>query len=303
MRAISGAAPYPVSPRPREEKQPCFSRRLTHLFEPRQTPPPYVGLRPVRDIAFHIGPLAVHWFGVMLAAGFLAAFWTAARRAPSAGINSEVVYDLVPWLVIGTIIGARAVYVTEYWQEEFAGRPWTAVFAIRQGGLVFYGGFIGACVGTILFSRRKNAPLWKLADVTAPSIALGQVFGRIGCLMHGCCYGKACDLPWAVHFPKDHITRGAGVHPTQIYEAALSLALSGILMWQFKRRRFDGQVFAFYLIGYAVLRTLVEFFRGDYPQSHVATGLTSGQLVSVGILAAGLLLLWKLPRLNKAQAV
>lgn len=255
----------------------------------------------MHDIAFNLGPLAIHWFGVFLAAGFLSAFWTAARRAPKAGIEPDTVYDLVPWLVIGTLIGARGVYVTEYWQEEFAGKPWTSIFAIRQGGIVYYGGFIGACLGTILFARRKKVPLWKLADVTAPSIALGQVFGRMGCLMHGCCYGRACDLPWAIHFPKDHITGGAGVHPTQIYEATLSLALCLTLMQAFKRRRFDGQVFAFYLVGYAILRSIVESFRGDYPQSHVATGLTSGQLVSLGILGAGLLLLWKLPRPARAS--
>lgn len=253
----------------------------------------------MRDVAFTLGPLTIHWYGVLLAAGFLAAFWTGARRAPGAGVSPDMVYDLVPWLVIGAVVGARFVYVVSYW-EHFAGRPWTEVFAVWTGGLVYYGGLIGAIFGTVLFARRKKVSLWPLADVAAPSVALGQAIGRIGCLLHGCCYGRACELPWAIHFPADHVTRGAGVHPTQIYESALSFALYAGLAWLFRSRKFDGQVFAVYLLGYAVLRFVVESFRGDYPSAHLATGFTPGQLASLSILAAGLLLIWKLPHAKTA---
>lgn len=254
----------------------------------------------MRDVAFQLGPQTIHWYGVLLAAGFLAAFWTAARRGRTLGVPPDTIYDLVPWLVIGAVIGARGVYVASYWQDEFAGKPLTEIFAVQRGGLVFYGGLIGASLGTIVFARRRKIPLWQLADIAAPSVALGQVFGRVGCFMHGCCYGRACDLPWAVHFPPGHSTHGTGVHPTQLYESALNLALYLSLTWLFRRRRFDGQVFAAYLLGYAALRTMVESFRGDYPAAHLATGLTPGQLVSAGIFAAGLLLWWKLPRAKTA---
>jgi len=254
----------------------------------------------VRDVAFHLGPLTIHWYGVLLAGGFLAAFWTAARRGRRLGVPPDTIYDLVPWLVIGAVIGARGVYVASYWQDEFAGKPLTEMLAVQRGGLVFYGGLIGAALGTILFARRRKTPLWQLADIAAPSVALGQVFGRVGCFMHGCCYGRACDLPWAVHFPPSHPTGSAGVHPVQIYESVLNLALYLALAALFRRRRFDGQVFAAYLLGYATLRTIVESFRGDYPVAHLAAGLTPGQLVSAGIFAAGLLLLWKLPRARAA---
>jgi len=115
------------------------------------------------------------------------------------------------------------------------------------------------------------------------------MFGRIGCLLNGCCYGRACDLPWAIHFPADHETHGAAVHPTEIYDALLNLTLYFALAWLFRRRKFDGQIFALYLIGYAICRSIAEIFRGDYPPDHIHAGwLTSAQLVSAPILIAGI---------------
>ena len=136
-------------------------------------------------------------------------------------------------------------------------------------------------------------PLWKIADIIAPSIALGHFFGRFGCLMTGCCYGRACNLPWAIHFPEEHWTHGKGVHPTQVYEALLNFGLFLGLSTLFRRKKFDGQVFAVYLISYAFLRAFVEMFRGDYPHYYGGV-VTPGQMVSAGILVTGLLLLWKL---------
>ena len=124
----------------------------------------------------------------------------------------------------------------------------------------------------------------------APSVALGHGIGRIGCLMHGCCYGMACELPWAVHFPVDHETKGAGVHPTQIYEAGLNLLLSLALSRLFQFRKFHGQVFAVYLCSYALLRSFVEAFRGDYPIRYANGLLTPAHLISIGIFSVGALL-------------
>ena len=168
---------------------------------------------------------------------------------------------------------------------------------VQHGGIVFYGGLVGATAATLIYLRRKKLPIWKFGDALAPSIALGYVFGRMGCLMNGCCYGRACELPWAIHFPPDHETHGIGVHPTQIYDALLSAALYGGLAWLYRHKRFDVQVFATYLICYAVTRSVVELFRGDYPETHIHGGFfTPAQLVSVAILAAGVILLVKLPR-------
>ncbi len=205
--------------------------------------------------------------------------------------------DAGPWMIIGTIVGARAWHVIQYWPEEFAGKPWTEIFMIQHGGLVYYGGFIGAAVATIFYLRWRNLPIWKFGDAIAPSIPVGYVLGRIGCLMNGCCYGKACDLPWAIRFPSAHDTGGAPVHPAQIYDALLSAVLWGILEWLYRRKRFDGEVFASYLIGYAICRFIVEFFRGDYPHHYLGGWATPGHLTSILIFVAGLVLWFRLPKL------
>ncbi len=266
----------------------------------------------MHPIAFQLGPLPVHWYGVMVALAFLMGLWTARRRALREGIAPERIIDLGPWLIVGAIVGARILYVITFWREEFAGKPLVEMFMVWRGGLVFYGGLVGASLGFILYARLKKLPLWKGADILAPSIALGYVFGRIGCLMNGCCYGRICELPWAIQFPNQSnpwhqqfsqglvgpSDRSLPVHPTQIYESLLNLALYGALEWLYRRKKFDGQIFATYLVCYAVLRSFVEMFRGDYPeyQRHLGGWVTPAHLVSVVILAAGLVLFRLLPR-------
>jgi phosphatidylglycerol:prolipoprotein diacylglycerol transferase len=242
----------------------------------------------VHSVAFQFGSFTIYWYGILTATGFLMAFWAAGRRAPRDGIAPDAIAAMAPWLIGGAVIGARSLYVASYWQQDFAGRPLWEIFNVRSG-LVFYGGLMGASLATVFYARLNKLPLWKLADILAPSIALGHAFGRIGCLMTGCCYGRACQLPWAIHFPKEHATGGVGVHPTQIYESLLNFALFFALDWFHRRKKFDGHVFSVYLMAYAVLRALVESFRGDYPAYYFGM-VTPAQLVSVGIFSAGLIL-------------
>ena len=254
----------------------------------------------MHPIAFDLGSYQVRWYGVMLALGFYAGFWTAGRRCLRDGISPERLMELGPWLVLGGIIGARALYVTTYWDALvkyplFPNAPWTEVFMVQRGGLVFYGGLLGATLGTICFAWWKKIPLWKLTDVLAPSIALGYVFGRIGCLLNGCCYGRACSLPWAITYPEGHETHpehlaAIPVHPPQVYDSLLSLVLYLALAWAYRRKKFDGQIFALYLMCYAMTRSFVELFRGDYDEAHRHGGLTPAHLVSLGIFAAGVLI-------------
>lgn len=228
-------------------------------------------------------------FGILVGLGFVLGLWTSSRRAAKAGIDPNTVYDLGPWLLFAGLIGARALYVYTFWSREFAGQPLTEVFKIWNGGLVFYGGLIAAIVVGIVRVRQLKLPIWKLADALAPGIPIGHAFGRLGCLMNGCCFGRASDLPWAVRYPGDHFTHGAGVHPAQVYESLLDLSLYAALAWWFPRRRFDGQVFALYLMAYAFVRSISEYFRGDY--SVVSAPLngvfTPGQAMSALILIAG----------------
>lgn len=251
--------------------------------------------------AFRLGPLTVHWYGIFLVAGFLAAIWTANRRGLRDGLPPTLLTDLALWLLVGGLIGARALHVLSHWERDFAGRPWWEMFAVWRGGLVFYGGLIGATLAGILFARGKRLPFFKTADALAPSIALGSVFGRLGCLFTGCCYGQVCALPWAIRFPvhsipwEDQVKRGLitpdepalPVHPTQLYDSGANLLLYLGLAWLHRRRQFNGQVFGVFLIGYAVLRSLVELTRGDYVAAERWGPLTPAHVVSVVILLAG----------------
>lgn len=246
----------------------------------------------VHPIAFQLGRLTVTSYGVMVALAFMAGLWTASRRSFRAGIPAERILDIGPWLIVGAIVGARTLYVVSYWKEEFAGHLLVEIFRVWRGGLVFYGGLLGAILATCLYARRARIPLWKLADTLAPSIALGNVFGRIGCLLNGCCYGRVCHLPWAITFPEVSRAAPPGVplHPTEIYDALLNLAAYCFLAWLFRRKKFDGQVFALFLLIYACTRSFVEIFRGDYPEYYLGGWATPAQLVSIGILAAGIVL-------------
>ena len=246
--------------------------------------------------SFQIGGLTLHTFGILVGLGFLAGLWLAGKRCRAVGLSPEVPYDLAfPWILISALVGARLLYVVSYWQRDFAGQSWIEPFAIWRGGLVFYGGLGLAIVVGIWRIRRLRLPLWKVSDCLVPGLALGHVFGRIGCLLNGCCYGRVCDLPWALRYPHeftaDHLPVFPldPVHPTQAYEALLDLTLAGALTWLHGRRRFEGQVSAAYLMGYAGIRSFVEFFRGDYPIiSHPLSGIfTPGQFASAFVFAAG----------------
>jgi len=255
----------------------------------------------VQKIAFNLGSFSVHWYGLLLAIGFIVGLWTASRRATRDGIAPEKIFDSGAWLIIGAIIGARTLYVVSYWDRLmrdplFPQAPWTEIFMIQRGGLVFYGGLIGATASGLLYVWKRKLPLWKFADALAPSIALGYVPGRLGCLMNGCCYGRETAVPWAIQYPRDHETFPRLLHPTQIYDALLSLGLYAVLAWIHRRKKFDGQVFALYLVSYAIARSIVEVFRGDYSDRYLGGIATPAHLLSVAILMAGLILYRKLSR-------
>jgi phosphatidylglycerol:prolipoprotein diacylglycerol transferase len=239
----------------------------------------------------------------MVATGFLMGLWTASRRAMRSGMAPERVVDLGPWLIGGAIVGARIFYVVTYWGESFAGGPWTEIFMIQRGGLVFYGGLIGAIVTGFCYTRWHRLPFWAASDIMAPGIALGHMFGRLGCFLNGCCYGRPSSMPWAICYPADHETHGMPVHPTQLYEAAFNLALAVGLDRFFYRKRFDGQIFAAYMICYGLLRMIVEFFRGDYSEANRIFGLTPGQGVSMIIFILGVACwIWRMGQTQGASA-
>ncbi len=245
----------------------------------------------MHPILIKLGNFELHWYGLLLALGFLVGLWTAARRAKSADIKPEVVWGLGTWLIIGSLLVAKAFHVAIYFDDyrlHFAENP----LVMLRSGVVFYGGLTGGIVTTILYADMNKVPLWKLADVLAPSLALGHAFGRVGCFLEGCCYGTRCNLPWAVQYSWAHETHQQPVHPSQLYEAAGLLAIATALHWLFPKRKFDGQVWWLYALFYALLRFKVEFFRGDVPIHWLGgLGLTTAQFLSALLLVVAVVFL------------
>ena len=228
----------------------------------------------------------IYWYGVMVALGYLAVitYWrrTAQRLELPDGFSST----LAMWVIISAIIGARTAYVLANW-SEYAANPWT-VLRIDQGGLVYYGGFIGGVLGFVLFARIKRYPLFALGDFAISGLPLGHAFGRIGCLLNGCCYGKACSCALSVHM------HDADRIPVQLYEALLNGLLFAGLAWLFRHRKRDGIVVVAYFLLYPPMRFLLEMFRGDTRITYA--GLNLAQLTSIGLFIAGIIILLSVPK-------
>ena len=241
----------------------------------------------MHPICFQFGTVTVYWFGVFMALAFLAVIthwnWLARRTDRARGFGA----DLGFWLILAGVLGARLAYVLAN-AGEFLANP-REILRIDHGGLIYYGGFIGGCLAAILFARARREPLWALADFAITGIPLGHAFGRIGCFLNGCCYGAQTHVPWAVCFPATHDSHGVPVQPTQLYETAFNLALYGLLLLLYLRRRRAGAphggVLAWYLLLYPPFRFLVEFLRGD--ERLQALGLNVAQEVSLALFAAG----------------
>ena len=248
----------------------------------------------------------IAWYGICLAVGFMLGLWTAGRRGMRIGLNAEDISNLMIWMFIGGVVGGKALFLINHW-EEFQNSKNS--MQMLRSGWVFHGSLIGACIGIWIFIRRKGMPLWATFDALAPSFALGHAIGRIGCFMNGCCFGKTCELPWAVQFPagtmphSHHLSieiieatakLSAFVHPSQMYEFILNIMFYAFLAWLFRRRKFDGQIFAAYLLGYAVIRFGIEFARADDRGWLWFSSLTSGQGISILLLGLGAFIWWKL---------
>jgi phosphatidylglycerol:prolipoprotein diacylglycerol transferase len=194
------------------------------------------------------------------------------------------VVDLFFYTVLSALIGSRILFVLINF-DVYRQHP-MKIFKIWEGGLVFYGGLVLAVIVAFWYMKWHRLPIWKVADLISPLIALGLFFGRTGCFLAGCCYGKETSLPWGVVFKNpDSLARlNVPLHPTQLYDAANGLAIFFFLNWMERRKTFDGQIFWLFLLLYSITRFFIEIFRGD------PRGFLFGDLLStsqgVGILLA-----------------
>src|SRR5438105_9701945 len=260
-------------------------------------------------------PLAIpiHTYGILVAAGFLVAMSLAARAAERAGLSRDKVFDLSFGILVAAMIGSRILFIIVNW-DEYA-HDLVGIVQFWKGGLVFYGGVIGAVLFSVWYMRRREMPFLPYADAMGPTVAIGQALGRLGCFSAGCCWGGACDAHYAfaARFPPESlayqsqvstrlITAGAPstipIHPTQLYEALGCALIFLFLTYWRSRKRFHGELLALYLMLYAPLRAVVETFRGDEERGrvfnflggwarHAWWNLSTSELISVGIFAAG----------------
>ncbi len=230
---------------------------------------------------FSIGPITIHTYGVMVAIGFLLGVGLALRQARKEGIPPERISDLSFYLLLAAIIGSRIFYILLN-PGPYIKNP-VAILKIWEGGLVFYGGLIFAVITGVIYIKRHNLSLWQIADIFAPSIAVGHAIGRLGCFFAGCCHGRPADLPWAVTFTDPHSLAPLGIalHPTQLYEAGGEFINFFILLLLRKRQAFRGEVFWSYVILYSILRFFVEFFRGDAARGMLTQALSVAQAISI----------------------
>ena len=253
----------------------------------------------------------VYGYGAMMLIGFTTAMWFSSVRAKAAGHNPEIIFDAALWVLLIGILGGRIAYLIQYGKHVFkdANHLQEAAFAainLTEGGLVQIGGLLGGTLGFLLFCKVKNVDFFEFADIMAPAILIGIGFGRIGCLLNGCCYGDRCDLPWGIQFPAGSVTfaelaaRGFvdpnstatfSLHPTQIYSSINGFVLAFVTSIYFWYRKYRGDVFALACILYAFTRVQIEFLRAD-EMGQLGTMFTISQLYSGGIILCGIFIMF-----------
>lgn len=240
-----------------------------------------------------LGPLQVHWYGLMYLLGFAGAWWLALSRSnkPHAPIVKTQVEDLIVYGAMGVVLGGRCGYVLFYHFDRFLSDPvW--LLRVWEGGMSFHGGLIGVVVAMALYARKIKTPFFALTDFMVPLVPLGLGFGRLGNFIGQELWGRASDVSWAMVFPKDPL--GLARHPSQLYQAALEgLVLFVVLLWFSAKPRPRMAVSGLFLILYGSFRFGVEFVRE--PDGHIGFDLlgwmTRGQLLSLPMVILGVALL------------
>jgi phosphatidylglycerol:prolipoprotein diacylglycerol transferase len=247
----------------------------------------------MHKIIFEIGPFTLYAYGLSVAVAFLMVTLLMFRDAPRFGVAKETVFDCMIAIMVGGILGGRALFVLinlEYYASHIPD-----VVMLQEGGLAIQGAIIGAVLAGIIAARIKKVSFWAMSDLIAPYIALGQAVGRIGCLLNGCCYGKVTSGGVGLIFPGEAVMR----IPTQVYSSLGLLVIYLFLLKVREKRTFPGRAFSMYLILYSVLRFFMDFFRGDGLFAYA--GITLSQWISIVMFIVGIILYGVLGREKRRE--
>ena len=243
-----------------------------------------------------IGPLHLRWYGVMAATGVVCAYCLMAKRSKRYGFTSDNISDITFWGMLTALVGARLLYVISFWNEQFAEHPLDA-FKIYEGGIVFLGGFALSAFFLFFYCRAKKWDIGNLADLIAPALPFGHAFGRLGCLLNGCCFGFKYEGFCSVHYEQPPY----GTFPLQFFSAVCNAVFAAAILWMEKKNLCDKRRFLIYILGYSVGRFILEFGRGDYPESQLWHGLTPAQVTCLW-LAPLTIVVWVAINLFKRPA-
>jgi len=282
-------------------------------------------LHQIDPIAFQIGPVAVHWYGLMYLLGFVAAWYLGRSRVRAGrlpGVDDNAYGDLMFYAMLGVVLGGRIGYILFYDLRAYIEHP-LQVFKIWEGGMSFHGGLLGVVVAMFWWGRRHKLHFFDVADFVAPLVPPGLGFGRLGNFINGELWGKATGGSWGVVFPQDPDVKNVVLnpdmlrmqfesgalnmyarHPSQLYQFALEgVAMFVILWWYSSRPRPRYAISGLFALLYGVFRFAVEFVRlPDENLGYLAFGwLTMGQLLSVPLILIGLFWLWKSHRAPTLQ--
>jgi phosphatidylglycerol:prolipoprotein diacylglycerol transferase len=252
---------------------------------------PYPQIDPV---ALAIGPLKIHWYGLMYLIGIGAAWLILSRRLNrfDPTWNKEKLSDLVFWVAMGVIVGGRLGYVLFYDLSAYIANP-LLIFEVWKGGMAFHGGLIGVMLAVWGFGKRNGKSFFQIMDFIAPVVPIGLGAGRIGNFINAELWGKASDVPWAMIFPTD--PQQLARHPSQLYQFALEGVALFLILWLYSRKpRPTMAVSGMFALFYGIFRFIVEFVRvPDAQLGYLAFGwVTMGQILCIPMIAGGLFLIW-----------
>lgn len=241
----------------------------------------------IDPVALHVGPFPIYWYGIIISLAFLTGTGIAYYLAPKNGIDPDHMLNIVILIIPGAIIGARLYYVAFQW-ELYAGNI-SQIIAIWHGGLAIHGGIIGGVLAGLIYTRINNLAPWKIADIVAPGLILGQAIGRWGNFINQEAHGGPVSLDFISYFPafiqKQMFIQGQYYHPTFLYESVWNVGVFLVLILFWSHKKFHGQIALLYLVLYSTGRYFIEDMRTD---SLMLGSIQVAQLVSIALIVIGL---------------